>query len=337
MLLGETKQVIMLQNIRSLTKNFDELTLEIASLKEKPIAICLTETWLKDKFSSNIFHIDGYDELVTSNREKRGGGVAIFVQNKFNVKIRGSLNLNNIQAVSVYFSIGTKKLSMTCVYIPPNATTIATFDVLSTYLEQHISDPQSLHVLCSDFNVNFLSKGNKQSYLRELTQTFDLKLVSENLITRETKNSSSYIDLFFTSFESEVTSQRTKITDHYSLLLKLKNKTNLGTENNFFQSRNWAKLENPLLQEKISFVLWQRLKQIDSTEIEINDKFKCSQRTVQEALDHYLPKTTRKHVQKIWIDNEVKNAEAKKKGCGRMHSKLNQYRPITNTNNSAGR
>ena len=70
MLLGETKHVIMLQNIRSLTKKFDELTLEIASLKQKPIAICLTETWLKDKFSSNIFHIAGYDELVTSNREK---------------------------------------------------------------------------------------------------------------------------------------------------------------------------------------------------------------------------------------------------------------------------
>ena len=34
MLLGETKQVIMLQNIRSLTKNFDELTLEIALWKK---------------------------------------------------------------------------------------------------------------------------------------------------------------------------------------------------------------------------------------------------------------------------------------------------------------
>ena len=140
---------------------------------------------------------------------------------------------------------------MTCVYIPPKATTIATFDVLSTYLEQQISDPQSLHVLCGDFNVNFLSKGNKQSYLRELTQTFDLKLVSENLITRETTNSSSYIDLFFTNFESEVTRQRTKITDHYSLFIKLKNKTNLGTEFNFFQSRNWAKLENLFYKKKI--------------------------------------------------------------------------------------
>ena len=57
-----------------------------------------------------------------------------------------------------------------------------------------------------------------------------------------------------------------KIADHYSLLLKLKNKTNLETDFKFFQSRNWAKLENPFLQEKISFILWQRLKQIDLTE-----------------------------------------------------------------------
>ena len=208
-----------------------------------------------------------------------------------------------------------KKLSMTCIYIPPNATTIATFDVLSTYLEQHISDPQSLHVLCGDFNVNFLSKRNKQSYLRELTQTFDMKLISEILITRETKNSSFYIDkfVFFTNFESEVTRQGTKIADHYSLFLILKNKTNLETEFNLFSIKNLGKTRKFFLQEKISFVLWQRLKQIDLTERKIIDKFKCSQRIVQEALDHYLPKKTRKHAQKIWIDNEVKNAAARKK------------------------
>ena len=91
---------------------------------------------------------------------------------------------------------------MTCVYIPPNATTYATFDVLSTYLEHYVSDPKKLYVLWGDFNVNFLSNGNKQSFLRELAQTFVSKLVSENLITRETKNSSSYIDLFFTNFET---------------------------------------------------------------------------------------------------------------------------------------
>ena len=51
-------------------KNFDELTLKIASLKEKPIAICLTVTWPKDKFSSNIFHMVGYYKLITRKSEK---------------------------------------------------------------------------------------------------------------------------------------------------------------------------------------------------------------------------------------------------------------------------
>ena len=76
----------MLQNIRSLIKIFDELTLEIACLKEKPIAVYITETWLKVKFSSNTFHIDGYDELVTRNREKRGGGAAFFLEKKIILK-----------------------------------------------------------------------------------------------------------------------------------------------------------------------------------------------------------------------------------------------------------
>ena len=93
-------------------------------------------------------------------------------------------------------------------------------------------------VRCGDFNVNFLSERNKQSYLRELTQTFDLKLVTENLITRETKNSSSSIDLFFTNFESDVTRQRTKIIEHYLLFIELENKTILETEFNFLNQEN---------------------------------------------------------------------------------------------------
>ena len=92
-----------------------------------------------------------------------------FFTKKNNFKKRGSLNLNNIQAVSVYFSIGTKKLSMTCVYISPNNTTIATFDTLSTYWDHYVSDPRSLHGQCGDFHVIFLSQGNKQFYVREMT------------------------------------------------------------------------------------------------------------------------------------------------------------------------
>ena len=45
---GKTvKKWILLQNIRSLTKNFDEFKFFISQTEVEPVAICLTEAWLK--------------------------------------------------------------------------------------------------------------------------------------------------------------------------------------------------------------------------------------------------------------------------------------------------
>ena len=38
---------VCLQNIRSLTKNFVEFKIFISQKEVEPVAICLTETWLK--------------------------------------------------------------------------------------------------------------------------------------------------------------------------------------------------------------------------------------------------------------------------------------------------
>ena len=77
-----------------------------------------------------------------------------------------------------------------------------------------------------------------------------------------------------------------------------------------------GKIRNFISTGKTSFVLWQRLKKIDLNEKlipKIDNKFECSQRTVQEAFNHYLTKTTRKHAQKIWMDKESKTLQQRKK------------------------
>ena len=61
---------IMLQNIRSLTKNFDDLQVLLESIKEKPSAICLTETWLKEVHPTKSMFQEGYRPLVNINRKK---------------------------------------------------------------------------------------------------------------------------------------------------------------------------------------------------------------------------------------------------------------------------
>ena len=51
---------IMLQNIRSLTKNLDDLQVLLESLSEKPSAICLTETWLKEFHHTKSMFLKGW-------------------------------------------------------------------------------------------------------------------------------------------------------------------------------------------------------------------------------------------------------------------------------------
>ena len=53
------KNSILLQNIRSLSKNFDEFKTFLGSEKQA-IAICLTETWLKPTDNKQFFNLANY-------------------------------------------------------------------------------------------------------------------------------------------------------------------------------------------------------------------------------------------------------------------------------------
>ena len=88
---------VVLQNIRSLAKNFDNFNVFLKTLRNEPAVLCLTETWLSEKYPNNIFKIDGYQTLVSVNRKRRGGGVAIYVKDTLNYKIISSFNENKLQ------------------------------------------------------------------------------------------------------------------------------------------------------------------------------------------------------------------------------------------------
>ena len=78
---GKTaKEWILLQNIRSLTKNFDEIKIFFSQTAVEPVAICLTETWLKISFESDCFSLQNYLNIETSNRKERGGGFVFCTQ-----------------------------------------------------------------------------------------------------------------------------------------------------------------------------------------------------------------------------------------------------------------
>ena len=80
------KNSILLQKIRSLSKNFDQFKIFQGSEKQA-IAICLTETWLKPTDNKQIFILANYGSLFGSERKKRDGGNGIFVNCVANAKL----------------------------------------------------------------------------------------------------------------------------------------------------------------------------------------------------------------------------------------------------------
>ena len=143
----KAKEWILLQNIRSLTKNFDEIKLFISQTVVEHVAICLTEKLLKNSFESDCFFLHNYLKIETSNRKNRGGGVSIFAHKKAKKKRIASVDRNSLQAISLEFKFCDKTHLVTCVYIPPNATKAETFEKLSFYIDQISITPSTLHIV----------------------------------------------------------------------------------------------------------------------------------------------------------------------------------------------
>lgn len=71
-------------NVRSLLPKVDMIKIWINSTNAD--IMVLSETWLKKSIADDVISIDGY-KLYRTDREGRGGGVAIYVNTKFSSSV----------------------------------------------------------------------------------------------------------------------------------------------------------------------------------------------------------------------------------------------------------
>ena len=69
---------VLLQNIRSIQRNFDELEVRLHQLDTKSHNIALTETWTSEKTMKGSFQLTSYSKLITCDGESRGEGVRVW-------------------------------------------------------------------------------------------------------------------------------------------------------------------------------------------------------------------------------------------------------------------
>ena len=202
-------------NINSLLKHIDELRLCLTNQQLDILGI--NETKMDSDVPLDLISLEGYT-WVSKNRNRPGGGVGFYLRNSINFLIRPDLGLDDIEALTIEIhKYKTKPFLVTTWYRPPNSPIdlLANFENILRLID--IEEKES--IIMGDLNCDLLHK-DLDHMTKELN--FITNLYQYNLLihepTRETMNTSSLIDHFYTNKKDNIIiAGTTKITisDHY--------------------------------------------------------------------------------------------------------------------------
>ena len=188
-------------------------------------------------------------------------------------------------------------------------------------------DPETKHVLCGDFCVNFLINSKKAESLKNLLAGNGLRTSKNYEPTRvsngrvSTRVSNTLIDAIFSNFLIETKVTSTCIADHHTVEGSFDLDGSPEKYLKALKSRNWHNLDNPIIREKLEkdpryqFVVHKSSLEL----LPIDNAFKKIHEMLTEALNSHLPEKHRKRKNNInWIDNEVKNLATKKRSLKKL-------------------
>ena len=127
--------------------------------------MCFSETWLTPTINDIHVDIDGFT-IVRSDRTtksgKQTGGVCAYINDKWahnnNIHIKKTLCTPDIELLAVsirpyYLPREISHVIINVVYIPPEANTTVSKEIISDWLhELETSHPDSLRLVLGDFN-----------------------------------------------------------------------------------------------------------------------------------------------------------------------------------------
>ena len=209
---------LLLQNIRSFNKNFDELSVYLNDYMENIDIMAFSETWHTEDLCTTI---NTYNDYHTVRANKKGGGVSLYISNKYR-----SSKLVNISRIYMTFEIcaavvkanADMEFYVISLYRPPDSPVAPFLAEFSDYLSSNFISTQNLIIL-GDFNLD-LSADNLSG--RELLNTFEcyifIPLIDKP--TRVTNALSNILDHVWSNMDIQFSSYilETNFTDHFTVI-----------------------------------------------------------------------------------------------------------------------
>lgn len=278
-------------NIRSLSKNFDELQVMLSECKFNFDVIILSETWRIENV--DCFNLEGYHTYYNCSTYVQNDGVVVFVKASLPATCQ-LIDLNmNYKILRIEILLHNQRFGITSVYKPPSYPTVNFIFELDQYIKN--SCKLTNEFLVGDINIDILDTTNRcaQDYLNTL-----YRYGFQSYINSPTREKACLDHIFFKTniHNNDILPLviKSKITDHDPISIHLKfqhfgNKLRVDTGNskkmlkiiNYkkltqnLNNVNWRSIVNENIDNSIESLIKLLLNQINNCSYTkfVNNKF----------------------------------------------------------------
>ena len=322
-------------NINSLLSKIDEL--RAIAKKSRAAVIGITESKLDESVTDGEINIDGY-EVIRSDRNRHGGGVACYIRNDISFNPRGNFS-SEVENIFLDMLLPkTKPILIGILYRPPDQSKF--LDKLSTAISETDNfDAQEVYIL-GDLNINLINNQkhtpNGIKRYKEFCSLNGLKQLL-TLPTRITKTSTSLLDHVLTNSADRVSQfgvVDTGLSDHQLIYCTRKITRTKTNVHKYIRTRSLKNYSQTLFLDKlgkVNFPDYSNFKDINNAYSDFTEK-------VTSVIDEIAPiKEIRvKNNSQDWFDAEInEEIERRDKSLAkfkksRLHSDNESYKKARN-------
>ncbi len=306
-------------NIRSLVSKIDDFRYMCGTNFD---IISVNETYCDNTVSDNEVRLDGFN-VLRKDRNRGGGGVAVFINYIYDFKRRDDLCNDDIECIWVEIVPPHTNAILVCALYFPDGMNNDLNDKLCAMLSKANNEDKEL-VLLGDFNCDYLK-------IDTCKQVGDLKFICDmhqltqliDLPTRVTAQSKTLIDLFYTSkYElfNESGVIQTSLSDHYMIYAIRRAKPMKG-QHKTINYRSFKDFDEDNFISDLSDLPWDDIERIDNVDEALNVWYSM----LFDVVDKHLPKKSKraKSSPSPWLSSEIKQC---------MHNRDHLHRVATRTN-----
>ena len=321
-------------NCRSIRKNFNNFQIMLQNLDKQFDFIAISESWLNNDDDIKLYNLPEYNMYCTHRtHSQKGGGVVIYVNDKYSVKQITSLSIsesNYMESLALEIDLTCQKINLACIYKPPSTNVNFFTDKFMDYID--LLTKKHTTYICGDFNIDLLKYESHKDTKFFIDQMFSSGLFPLiNKPTRITQKSSTLIDNIWCNSLSKSEDNTSGIiiddvSDHLPIF-HLSRSNLVKQSNDKCTEIRYSRKENDSNVSKMLDVLCNYNWDVVLQEKDVNKAYNNFTEIYQNIYNKCCPlvqiKSKRKDSNKPWMTNGLLNA-CKKKNLLYKHFLINK-------------